>query len=109
MAVEGNRGYDECGIRGYDDSPLDRPGQQSPLGPHRPDYLSLTDRLKSFKDGNWPRGLPIEPEKLAEAGLYYIGNFNLYRRGRQEHLKIICIFQLKEGVTLCFVSTVTED
>ncbi len=59
-----NRGYDTCGIR--DTMPLNS------FENDVKDYHRFEDRLKTFRQ--WPVGLPIKPDKLAEAGLVYTGH-----------------------------------
>lgn len=40
--------------------------------PEYKNYSMLTNRLSTFDD--WPMSLPIRPEKLAEAGFFYLGS-----------------------------------
>ena len=54
---------DVCGTKEFDSIPkIENPKS----------YAKFETRLRSFKD--WPRGIPISAEKIAEAGLVYTGN-----------------------------------
>jgi len=41
-------------------------------GPKNTDFVTLDSRLRSF-DKCWPKQSPVKPDKLAEAGFFYIG------------------------------------
>ena len=43
--------------------------------PKNPYYSTYDTRLESFREHNWPPGMPQKPEQLAEAGFYYLGYF----------------------------------
>ena len=66
-------------------SNVERVNDDFSININRPDYSTYDGRLLSFR--NWPSYLPLKPDDLAEAGLYYTG------RGDA----VIC-FKCREGL-----------
>lgn len=63
-------GYDTCGTGDCLTREL-IPLSSVTVPPTHPHYASEAERLKTFY--NWPNGLSVRPEALAEAGFFYTG------------------------------------